>query len=848
MDDEWVVEDYRPDAGGRQVVRGGPDPAVYRTRPPSLAIHADEKSPACLVSPWVRVLPNTPYSVMGWVRTRDLRASGRPRGTLLLDERSETGVVHHAFTDRDGTTEGWEPELLSFTTGRQADMVRLSACVAGADGGTGSAWFDDVALVRERGDRLDAETAARLAETVLSFPWRYDVVEATRIPLGRDAIWDDDDPQGALRRKVDLGGDIRNALPAPIPSWYRLRMEQTEETRLRLAFGMADLQGAQVDGELTFHVGIEPDGGDPRHLLGHTLRPAAGEAGRWHEVELLLPRGPADLVLGTESTPDLRLAAAAFANPTLLPPATSKGRLVLLISVDTLRADALGVYGAARPTSPRLDALASRGVVFEWAFSPSPWTLPSHRTLLTGLQPLSHGSVIAQRHRLRSDLTTLGEHLQREGFATVGIHGGGFVSPAYGFAEGFDRFVEIPEARDAVDEAIRVVDARRDQDLFLFLHNYHVHSPYREDLPSLDALGPRYRELRAELGDAVDPNELGAHDHLFRQNAAKAPLSGPKLEMVELLYQAGVRAIDGQLGRLLDALEQGGRLDEAVIVVTSDHGEAFGEHGLFLHSNTVYAEELRVPLLVIGPDVPAGRRVETTVGSADVLPTMLELLGVPVPEGLEGRSLVGAWNPEAGATPARVSGSHLSDRSAQLYAIDGETKYIVGGPQPREELFDLAQDRADLDDVAAARPERIDAHRQAVFQRLASLPGLNVAARGGDGSQRLIGRVYTPGGRPIVRVVFPVCPDCLQVDDEGIALDLPLDAAPLWINLPQVDAEAARIELSLDDEPLQLGSAQDLLETEGPGAFVFTSGGEALEAAPLSPDRLQQLEALGYLE
>jgi hypothetical protein len=863
----WRVMDYEsPDLEGPSPVYGGPARAVYHTAPPSLAIHAIVPSPACLVSPWIRVSPSSNYSLIGRVRTENLVASGPIRGTFYLEVSSESGIVPYAFPNRDGSSHGWERELFSFVTSSEADKLRVSACLAGPGGGTGSAWFDDVALVRHEGPGLSSELVDRLVDELLSFQWRYDVAEAVRPKLGRDRGWGDESEVLTLRRKIDLGGEVLTALVAPTPTRYRFPVDLEPGTRMRLAFGIPNPDGVEIPGSVFFSVAFEPDGQEAVLLLERELRLTdPDDPNHWHHVERMLPAsGPGYLVLSTDATPQLKLAAAAFGNPVLLPPASArKGRRVILISLDTLRADRLGVYGAELPTSPNLDALATRGVVFENAQAPAPWTLPSHRTLLTGLQPLTHGALIGNRHSLRSEITTLGEILQGEGFSTVGIHGGGFVAAAYGFAEGFDRYDQIEQLDDGVDAAIDVLLSDADQDLFLFLHSYQVHGPYLEEEADLAALGTRYFELRQQLRDLIRPRELGSHDYLTRRSLSGEALPPGQLEMVKLLYDGGLRSADRKLSRLFTALDESGQLDEALIVVTSDHGDGFEEHGLLLHANSLYRELLHVPLIWVGPGVPAGVRVEQPVGSADVAPTLLELLGIDVPAELDGRSLVSLWkNPETAPEP--IAGSLVQEGSALLSSLIDDSKYIVSSSARSEELYDLREDALEATDISSQHPDRLAAHRRQMLPRIARLPGLHLVVIGDpDGNGRsndrgptgsLEGSITFVDTAGPARTFFVACEACVRVEDSRLALSLPLRPGPQWINLPEVtDIAEARFDLSIGGQPvdaLQGGRDRaELLTAEpAPGLYVFVTGGGELTPTELSPDHIEQLEALGYLQ
>lgn len=849
----WRVEDYvSDDLSGPSPVYGGSTRSVYHTAPPSLAIHAIVPSSACLVSPLIRIQPDANYTLIGEVRTEDLVASGPLRGTFFLEEFSEQGVVQHAFPNRDGSTGGWEREVFAFRTGSEADRVQVSACLAGPGGGTGSVWFDDIALVRHDGQSLASELVDSLVDDVLSFQWRYDVAESIRPDLGRDATWGDETNTIAVKRKIDLGGEVLSALVAPAPTQYRFPVDLQPGARLRVAFGIPNPDGVEIPGSVSFSVRFEQAEREPIMLLERELRLTNPEdPNRWHYVELDLPfTGPGHILLATDATPKLRFAAASFGNPVILPPPTGKkGRRVILISLDTLRADRLGIYGAELPTSPGLDALAARGVLFENAHAPSPWTLPSHRTLLTGLYPLTHGALRGDHHSPRSEITTLGEILQAEGFSTVGIHGGGFVDAPYGFAEGFDRYRKIENLDEAVDAAVDELISHASDDLFLFFHSYQIHSPYREEEDDLAALGARYFELRRRLKDAIRPDELGSHEYLSRHNFSREPLPPDQLEMVKLLYDGGVRSADRRLSRLFCALDDAGLLEEALIVVTSDHGEGFGEHGLLLHANSLYGELLHVPLIIVGSDVPAGVHVEQHVSSADIVPTLLDLLGIEAGVELDGRSLVSLWK-DSGAPSELILGSQVLENTALLSSLIDGSKYIVSSSSQQEELYDLRRDALETTNIAIQQPALLEVHRRQMLPRIARLQGLHVVVIGEDVTRRLEGNLTftVPPGR--FGTFFVECETCIQAEKQRLAVSLPLHPGPQWIYLPRVrDLSEVRLELTIGGQPAEPMDQNELLGADpSHGLYAFVTRDDATAETVLSPDQIEQLEALGYLE
>jgi arylsulfatase A-like enzyme len=392
---------------------------------------------------------------------------------------------------------------------------------------------------------------------------------------------------------------------------------------------------------------------------------------------------------------------------------TADGPSLVLISIDTLRADRLGAYGYVLPTSPALDArLAARGTVFEDVFSQSPKTTPSHMTLLTSLYPSVHGVELWEEGRTGTALNpavhTLAEVLKAAGWDTAAFTGGGNVHRSRGFDHGFDEYRHSGQ----LARALSWLDARRGHRFFLFFHTYEVHDPY---LPA-----PHWQ---AEFVHGGGPRLLDTVDRLRRNGGGWEHAHRVFWESVgandaddrrtlSALYDAAIRTMDERtLGPLLDRLDTLGLADDTLVVFTSDHGEAFGEHGAFLHDD-LYAGTLRVPLVLRFPGrVPPGRRVPDRARLLDVMPTVLELLGVPAPAGLQGRSLAPLLRDGPAAAPPPAISEYNNRAIGRIFESvrDGDAAYIVD--RDAEQLFDLRTDPREQRNVAASAPPALPALR-----------------------------------------------------------------------------------------------------------------------------------------
>jgi arylsulfatase A-like enzyme len=377
-------------------------------------------------------------------------------------------------------------------------------------------------------------------------------------------------------------------------------------------------------------------------------------------------------------------------------------RSVILISIDTLRADHLGCYGHPLPTSPNLDAFAAQGTVFDDAFAPSPWTLPSHVSLLTGLYPTRHG-VRTTNRRLADAIPSLATLLAQQGFETGAIVNGVIMRRQFGLAQGFADYQMVPSNQSRAGAASRVTDAalrwlgdHRGRRVFLFLHYYDVHSDYR----SL----ARYERIFAPGPSRFD----GSTAQLIDVRNGRIRIDEAGAAYVARLYDAGIRQLDQELGRLFSRLRESGWLDDSAIVVTSDHGEEFLEHGSVLHGQSHYQELLRVPLILRGPTILAGLRVRAPVSLVDVVPTLLALLGVAPHPGLDGVDLQAFWK-APGAPPDErwlfAAGGPGRSVDAIRSVRDGRHKLVLYQLSGRRELYDLVADPGEQENLVGMRRE-----------------------------------------------------------------------------------------------------------------------------------------------
>ncbi len=352
---------------------------------------------------------------------------------------------------------------------------------------------------------------------------------------------------------------------------------------------------------------------------------------------------------------------------------------VLLVTIDTLRADALGVYGQKRPTSPWIDKLARAGVRFETAYAHNVVTLPSHANILTGRLPFEHGVRENSGFRVPPQLETLATLLKARGYATAAFVSGFPLDSRFGLGRGFDLYDDafadaagsagplvLPEraAADTGARARRWLAQPASSPRFTWVHFYDPHTPYR-------------------------------------------PLAPFAAAFVDAPYLGEVAAADATLGTLVQPLLDAGRAGRTLVIVTADHGESLGEHGERTHGLFAYEATLRVPLLLFAPRLLRPRVVKTPARHIDLLPTVLDALALPLPAGLPGRSLLGpATGHETAGAPSyfEALSAMLGRGWAPLYGVVSQGRKYVDLPLP--ELYDLERDPHELANVAAtqARP------------------------------------------------------------------------------------------------------------------------------------------------
>ncbi len=646
-----------------------------------------------------------PVRFRAWVRT----ATGENRLVFeeALDPKSEPS--HRAWLERSiplgvGTEKGELTEITLEATGTGTERL--------------AAWSRPVVV--SRGRAAESSGVPLVAEEVV-----------------RDLLGEDSEA-GIERPDVEIFGleipselgviPSLNMRPGSEASW-----ELTELPKDGLIWITIFLAGRtkEVSGELRFD--LELEGATQQVALMQTRFDLAeldrSEFGvRAYDAEIPIPADtplPAQLRFrvggqverGGVMTGLSRLQVISSRSIPRLKPREKPNVIVLLI--DTLRADHLGSYGYERATSPELDALAQRGFLFESCIAQSSWTLPSTASVLTGLYPQTHGCVSLSTLRLARPLSTLPEVLLEEGFATGGFIANCIISQRNGFAQGFEQFQELCmlPAEDINAEAVDWIQAQGESPFFAYVHYYDPHWPYAAPEP--------FTRFFEEEGDpqAGDDRMRQALTAVARSKSREGGSPAPRWEIVDSLendfaivdddhfqltdwlvsrwrnrYDAEIRYWDTALGRLVDRLDELGILDDTWLIVTADHGEAFGEHDYVGHGASLHGEQVHVPLIILPPGGRAGQRISSPVEQIDIAPTVLAALGLEADPRFVGRSLLPGQDLEATAAFSILNDFVEDDQAAVQFP---EWKAIRTLESAQWQLYETTIDRAEVQDRAA---------------------------------------------------------------------------------------------------------------------------------------------------
>ena len=427
---------------------------------------------------------------------------------------------------------------------------------------------------------------------------------------------------------------------------------------------------------------------------------------------------------------------------------------LLVISIDTTRADHLGCYGHANAQSPVLDELAQSGARFLDSFTVMPTTLPAHTALFTSQYPRQTG-VQSNLGNVSPHELTLAEQLQKHGIKTASFNSSRVLAASTGINQGFDTYAcankNLWPADKTMGMAANWIRENKDSRFFCFVHVYDPHAGYDAPPKHKKALGVQATTSLPPWGQMAFMSEPEGLSQELVEDAARA-------------YDAEIAFVDEQIGILLQTLKDQGVTDDTIVVVTSDHGETLHElkdtyQYAYDHGEFLYPRELRVPLLIHAPSAfgfPPGQEISDAVSLLDLMPTALELMGVPCPDQIEGRSLVPALQGKA-LDPAIIVAERHSYESAPNPWMQGDAYAVISAPWlllashgRGIELFRLDKDRQGLHDLAKKHGEEVKRLQRRLAQWLSSRTlndhSLAPESTGSERDQGLSGLGYTQGG------------------------------------------------------------------------------------------------------
>ncbi len=610
-------------------------------------------------------------------------------------ELSPDGVNFAAVPGRKASVELWADGAIAEVVARMRSDVpgqRVSLMIDGKDIGSGDIGADWT-LVRAKVPASMATANKQLTVSVLMGK----PSQGARAQL--DWLWLSDtagaEPVAPIARvmPIQIGKRTRRALPAPTARSYHYYVEVPADSSLVFDYGS--------DAAVSFKVSLQADGAEPVQLFSETAK-----AGDWTEgvVDLSAHAGKVvRLSLTTEGEPtragwgepDIMLNKP----PAALPPTGDKPRNVIVVLIDTARADAFKPFNPdTKVHAPAYNAFADDAVVFQRAYNNENWTKPSVTTTLTGLYPVSHDTK-RDPSVLPDEVELISERLKKEGFATAAFIANGFISDKFGFLQGWDSFVNYiregkpSDAEYVFGDALAWLDEHQNEQFFLYIQTIDPHVVYRVDR----SYSKRYYE-----GDYKGwlPSAITAA-HQVDISKGKKPGTPDDIAWLSAQYYGEISYHDEHFGLFIEELRKRGLLDNSLVVVTNDHGEELYEHGRLGHGHSLYEELLRAPLVMRFPAVLGPPRVVTEiVENVDVTPTILDVLGLSPLADADGASLLPLVRREPVQRPFYAVSEFLeakrSIRVANYKMERGAGTYI--------KMYDLAADPGETADVSDKLP------------------------------------------------------------------------------------------------------------------------------------------------
>ena len=766
---------------------------------------------------------------------------------------------------------GWDYVEVEFVTGSATETVEVQ--LLHRSGGEASAVtrFDDLELTEQPLD--EAAALQHLAR-------RY----RPRDGQERETPW---------RLRVDLMGEVRDAVLVPCDGSIGFPLTlptQSTKPRLRLHVGALPEAARERGDGSTLSIEFRDDAG-VSSLAAVTLDPKNDRDTRgWREV--LVDLSPVAGRTGTlsfrvtdvDSEPD-PLDALLIATPRIEPlgDGAAPGAFnVLLIGVDTLRADRMSAFGYSRDTTPNLAALANEAVRFTRTRSQAPWTLPSFSSTLTSLYPSVHGAGRGGHDEWEPiDPTTLAlaEVLARNGYETAGVVANGLISPRYGLDQGFDAYRSAWAMESVAQDAPRVAAFVATHTATPWLMFWHIMDPH---LPYDTA-----RETREKFADPDDAGRFGGSRPNVpfqvldprpnrRWFAHEGPPKPPELteseqRFVADYYDAEIHETDAGIGQVLAALRASGQWERTIIALVADHGEGLLDHGHYHHGYTLFDDQVHIPMLVRVPGRHQGLVIDRPVAAIDLAPTLLGLLGIASPAAFQGVDRLAADAPES--DPIFIE-YPTYDSSAEKAWVEGRFKYLHDPLFHTEALYDTVADPGELRNIASEHPDVVARGRAALdaFRRQHIDRGrFHLRVRGKAG-QRLAVRISTDDLFDANFVAYPAVDERHFEMDLGrtkraldttlsdgrqelvvgcrgsvLSVDATLDGAPLAGLELREGRAPLRLPAAIPRDEIEQRVGEDSVWPRERRALLWLEAG-AGDVLPVvnTPEEIERLKALGY--
>jgi arylsulfatase A-like enzyme len=525
----------------------------------------------------------------------------------------------------------------------------------------------------------------------------------------------------SIKKKLIFKDYALNSLLAPPESAFVFNLDLPPDHILEFGCGILEKTWDMPNRSVKFQILLEEEG-NQHELYSRILDPFLHAEDREvisQKLDLSLFGGKKvkiSFLTQAQNSDTGQKGLSFWYNPLLFQKTDSKKRdkiNVILISLDTLRADHLGCYGYTRNTSPHIDSLAQDSAVFQNAYSQSPWTLPSHTSMLTALNPYHHQVYLAEE-KMHPSIITVADVLRINHYLCGGITAGGYVSEKFGFAKGFDNYKGERYIAYTADEARQIslhsqewLEKNKDKKFFLFLHTYQIHDPYfaHENITESYVQGPLIWE------------KMPLAEFLRNQpEKRKYPFSEKEKENLVGLYDGEIKYTDEVLiGPLIQKLKELNLYDKTMIILTSDHGEEFYDHDSWLHSHTLYDELINVPLIIKFPESKnKGKKITPIVRSIDIMPTLLEEADIDYSAfELDGKSLMPIMKRKE--TQNRVFVSDFTHKGMEelrpaLVATNKDFYKIIVNRRsspPKISLFNLEKDPLERRDLEGAKSKLV---------------------------------------------------------------------------------------------------------------------------------------------